>query len=119
MRKSDAYKRVGKICMALPEVENKPFGGHTAASYRVRDKIFCGTGQTMRPRITLKGAPGAQQALVSSDPDTFFVPQYTGPKGWIGIWLDTDPDWDEVRELIEESYRLVAPKTLAKQLDAR
>ena len=61
MRKADAYRKVGKICLAFPEVENKPFGGHTAASYRVNDKIFCGTGQTTRPRITMKGGPGVQR----------------------------------------------------------
>ncbi len=119
MRKSDAYKKIDRICMALPEAVNKPFGGHTAAAYRVRDKIFCGTGQTVRPRITFKGAHGAQQALVSSDPERFFVPQYTGTKGWVGAWLDTEPDWDEIAELIEESYRLVAPKRLVAQLEAR
>jgi len=118
MRRADVYKRLGKICMALPEVEMKPFGGHTVPCWRVRDKIFCGTGQTTRPRMNVKGAPGAQQALVASDPERFFVPAYTGPKGWIGVWLDRDPDWDEIAELVEESYRLVAPKRLAAQLDA-
>ena len=60
-----------------------------------------------------------QEALVGSDPERFFVPQYTGPKGWVGAWLDVDPDWDEIAELIEESYRLVAPKRLVAQLDER
>jgi predicted DNA-binding protein (MmcQ/YjbR family) len=116
MRKSDAYNKVGRICMAFPEVEMKPFGGHHTPCWRVRDKIFCGTGQEGRARINVKGAPGAQQALVASAPDRFFVPPYSGPKGWIGIWLDGDVDWDEVAELVEDSYRLVAPKTLAKSL---
>ena len=118
MRKADAYRRVGKICLAFPEVVNKPFGGHTAACYRVHDKIFCGTRQAARAAITLKGAPGVQQALVGSDPDRFFVPPYSGPKGWIGIWLDVDPDWGEVAELIEDSYRMIAPKKLVAELDA-
>ena len=118
MRKADAYRRIAKICLALPEAENKPFGGHSTPCYRVNDKIFCGTGQVGRPRINVKGAPGAQQALISSDPDRFFVPQYTGPKGWIGIWLDVEQDWDEVAELIEESYRMIAPKRLVASLDA-
>jgi predicted DNA-binding protein (MmcQ/YjbR family) len=119
MRKADAYRKVAKICLALPEVVNKPFGGHHTPSYRVRDKIFCGTGQVGRARITFKGAPGSQAALVGSDPERFFVPPYSGPKGWVGAWLDVDQDWDELTELIEESYRLVAPKRLVAQLDAR
>ena len=118
MRKADAYRNVAKICLALPDVVNKPFGGHTTPCYRVNDKIFCGTGQVGRPRINLKAAPGVQQALVASDPERFFVPQYTGPKGWIGVWLDVEQDWDEIAELIEDSYRLIAPRKLVAQLDA-
>jgi predicted DNA-binding protein (MmcQ/YjbR family) len=113
------YVRVFKICRAVPETENKPFGGHIAPCFRVRDKIFCGTTQVGRPSIQFKGRPGAQEALVSSDPERFFVPKYTGPKGWIGAYVDVEQDWDELAELIEESYRMVAPKTLVKVLDAR
>ena len=118
MRKADAYRKVGKICLALPEVENKPFGGHTTPCYRVKDKIFCGTRQARRPGINLKAAPGVQQALVASDPERFYVPPYSGPKGWVGVWLDIDQDWDEIAELIEESYRLIAPRKLVALLDA-
>jgi predicted DNA-binding protein (MmcQ/YjbR family) len=85
----------------------------------VKDKIFCGTGQSGRPFINLKAAPGVQQALVGSDPERFFVPRYTGPKGWVGVWLDVDQAWDELAELIEEAYRLVAPKRLVARLDER
>src|SRR5688572_23666455 len=118
MRKSDAYRKVAKVCLALPEAVNKPFGGHTTPCYRVKDKIFCGTGQVGRARINLKAAPGVQQALVASDAERFFVPPYSGPKGWIGVWLDVEQDWDEVAELIEESYRLIAPRKLVAELDA-
>ena len=117
MRKADAYRRVRKICMALPEAVEKPFGGHTSPAFRVREKIFVFCYQEGRAGISVKGAPGAQQALVSSEPDRFFVPPYSGPKGWIGAYLDVAQDWDEITELIEESYRLVAPKRLVAQLD--
>jgi predicted DNA-binding protein (MmcQ/YjbR family) len=113
-----SYKRLGAICERLPEVEMKPFGGHVAPAWRVRDKIFCATGQTERPRMNVKGAPGAQAALVGSDPERFYVPAYTGSKGWVGVWLDGDLDWDEIAELVGESYRLIAPKRLVALLDA-
>ena len=32
--------RIRKICMAFPEAEEKPFGGHSSPAYRVRDKLF-------------------------------------------------------------------------------
>jgi predicted DNA-binding protein (MmcQ/YjbR family) len=55
--------------------------------------------------------------LVASDPDRFFVPKYVGSKGWVGIRLDGDPDWAEISEAVEDSYRLIAPKRLVAQLD--
>jgi predicted DNA-binding protein (MmcQ/YjbR family) len=105
--------------MALPEVVEKPFGGHTSPALRVRDKIFVFCHQEGRDAINFKGAPGAQQALVGSDPGRFFVPPYSGPKGWVGAYLDVRQDWDELAELIEDSYRMIAPKRVAAQLDAR
>lgn len=111
------YARLRKLCMRLPEVENKPFGGHVAPAFRVRDKIFVGTGQVGRPRMEFKAGPGVQEALVTSDPQRFFVPKYVGSKGWVGAWLDVEQDWDEIAELVEEAYRLIAPKSLVKLLD--
>jgi predicted DNA-binding protein (MmcQ/YjbR family) len=58
-----------------------------------------------------------QTLLVTGDPETFYAPPYVGPKGWIGITLDGNADIDYVTALLEESYRLVAPKTLVRVLD--
>jgi hypothetical protein len=60
-----------------------------------------------------------QEALVASDPARYFVPAYVGHKGWVGARLDVDQDWDEMTELIEDSYRMIAPKRLAALLDRR
>lgn len=70
--------------------------------------------------MTLKGDRGVQGALIGSNPDRYFMPKYVGPKGWVGVWL-THPagiDWDELEELILESYCLIAPKKLADQVVA-
>jgi predicted DNA-binding protein (MmcQ/YjbR family) len=40
-----------------------------------------------------------------------------GHRGWIGVRLDRDVDWDEIAELCEDAYRTVAPKRLVAQLD--
>jgi hypothetical protein len=40
-----------------------------------------------------------------------------GHRGWIGVHLEVDADWDEVDAIIRDAYRVVAPKTLASQLD--
>ena len=53
---------------------------------------------------------------VAVDPGRYFVPPYVGVRGWIGIHLDEGPNWAEVGTLIEDSYRLVAPKRLLAEL---
>jgi predicted DNA-binding protein (MmcQ/YjbR family) len=116
MSEEDTATRVREICMALPDVVEKPFGGHTAPSFRIRDKLFVMTSED-GGSMTFKAGPGVQEALVESAPEHFFVPRYVGSKGWVGARLDADLDWDEMAELIEDSYRLVAPKRLVNELD--
>nr|PZN38509.1 MAG: phosphoribosylglycinamide formyltransferase [Actinomycetota bacterium] len=111
----DVLARVREICLALPEAVEKPFGGHSAPSFRVRDKLFLITSEDGRSMM-FKAGPGVQEALVASDPDRFFVPAYVGHKGWVGAWLTADQDWGEIAELIEDSYRLIAPKRLAARI---
>ena len=83
----------------------------------MRDKFFvmlADDGSTM----SLKAPKGVQGILVNSDPERFFVPKYVGHIGWVGVRLDlrTPPAWDEVEEMIMESYCLTAPKRLAAQV---
>jgi hypothetical protein len=33
------------------------------------------------------------------------------------VWLTDDTDWDEIRELVTESYWVLAPKKLTAMLD--
>jgi predicted DNA-binding protein (MmcQ/YjbR family) len=118
----DRLERLRAICLALPEATEKEAWGDP--SWRVRDRIFAmqkGNYEGGRPSLWLKAADGAQAMLVEADPERFFVPAYVGGKGWVGVYLDgedMDGDWAMVRELVEESYRLIAPKRLAASLRA-
>ena len=107
-----------KICLALPGAEERSFGGHTAPAFRIQDKLFLMTSED-GSSMTMKAAQGIQDVLVGDDPDRFFVPPYVGSKGWIGVRLDVEQDWEELGELIEMSYRLIAPKRLVALLDQR
>ena len=117
MARADAIGRLRRICLGFPETVERPFGGHSAPSFRVGDKLFVTTSEDGRS-MTCKAPEGGQEALVRSDPARFFVPKYVGPKGWIGARLDVPLDWEEITELAEESYRLIAPKRLVALLDA-
>jgi hypothetical protein len=111
--------QVRALCLALPEAEERPFGGHTAPAFRVRDKLFVMTSED-GTSMTMKAPRGAQQILVASDPERFFVPKYVGSKGWVGIRLGPGPppDWEEMAEIIFESYAMTAPKRLVAQWEA-
>jgi phosphoribosylglycinamide formyltransferase-1 len=108
--------RVSKICLALPEATRRDLGSH--ASFLIRKRPFVyflnnhhGDGIVS---IACKALPGDNSALVAAQPDCFYLPAYIGPRGWVALRLDVgEPDWEEVRELIAGSYRLIAPKRLA------
>jgi len=115
-----AIARLRKICLALPQVEERETWG--IATWRIRDRIFCMWSTTDTPEAALwcKAPPGIQGMLVEAAPERFFVPPYVGHKGWIGVRLDGgpdwSPDWDEVANLVKRSYRMTAPKRLAAQV---
>jgi len=54
--------------------------------------------------------------MVEADSERFFSPPFVG-QGWVGVYLDVPVDWTEVREIIVESYRMIAPKKLLAELD--
>ena len=70
-----------------------------------------------RSAVWCKAGPGNQELMVHAEPKRFFVPPYVGPNGWVGVWLDGKVDWPELAGLLEDSYRLVAPKRLITRLD--
>lgn len=113
----EMLERVRRICLALPETTEGAGVGNP--SWRVRDKIFAmrHDAHAGRRGIWCKAPSGAQQALVGGDPARFFRPPYVGVHGWIGIALDADLDWDFVADLIEDAYRMTAPKRLIAQLE--
>ncbi len=113
--------RLRKLCLALPEAHEAEAWGEP--TFRVCNKLFAmhaaannhhGAG---RPAVWIKAARGNQDLMVRTDPDRFFVPPYVGPSGWIGVWLDRGVDWDELRELLRDAYRLTAPRKLLAKLE--
>ena len=87
-------------------------------TFRVRSRIFAMLTDSLSS-ISCKPPPGLRDVIVESDPERFFVPPYVGAKGWIGVRLGMDTDWDEVRDLIEGSYCQVAPRRLARLVEGR
>lgn len=113
----DLLGRIREICLALPESVELETWGHP--TFRVRDRIFasCGVSDEDPVRVTMamKAAAGEQQSLLATG-NPFFFPKYVGSKGWIGVEIDADTDWSEIAELVEDSYREIAPKRLVSRL---
>jgi hypothetical protein len=118
--------RVRKICLALPESSERLSHGEATFFVGAKNgkggKVFVmfsnnhhGDGMVA---FTCPAEPGAQATLIEADPRRFYRPAYVGPSGWIGVRLDVALDWDEVAEMAEESWRLVAPKRAVAAFDA-
>jgi predicted DNA-binding protein (MmcQ/YjbR family) len=105
-----------RICLALPDTKETLTWGKP--HFRVADKIFCGCGEENgRAVIGFKLEMAHARAIVQ-DP-RFWKAPYVGHKGWVSMDVSGIADWEEVRALVAESYRLIAPKkSLGKLLGA-
>jgi hypothetical protein len=108
--------RLRRICLSLPETSERP--SHGAPTFFIREKrafvmFHDNHHDDARLAIWCAAPDGIQEALVDSQPDRFFRPPYVGHRGWIGVRLDRDPDWDEVAEIVEDAFAVVAPRRLS------
>jgi len=118
---ADLAGQLRAICLALPEVTERP--SHGAPTWFVRGKAafvtLWATGHHDHafPHLWCAAPTGAQHELLTAEPGRFFRPPYVGHRGWIGVRLDRDLDWAEIAELCQDAYRAVAPARLAALLD--
>ena len=111
--------RVSSACARLPESTTERRGDH--AAFRVRKKVFAywlnnhhGDGIVS---VCVKSELGENEDRARTHPGKYYLPAYLGKRGWFGLYLDRGPvEWREVQEVIELSYRLVAPKTLISRM---
>ncbi|RDH10610.1 MmcQ/YjbR family DNA-binding protein, partial [Tsukamurella pulmonis] len=117
--------RVREIALAFPETEEKI--AHGRPTFRC-GKMFGvyggGTKKTadrpheQRNTSLLFIADPAERAALEQD-ERFYLPAYMASAGWLGLDLTIGTvDWDEVRELLDASYRRIAPKRAIAALDA-
>jgi hypothetical protein len=107
-------------CLTLPEVTERL--SHGEPTWFIRQKksfvMYADHHHDDRLAFWCAAPPGDQESMIASDPERFFRPPYVGHRGWLGVYLDVPVDWDEVAEIVEEAYRMVAPARLVAQLDA-
>ena len=121
----DIVERIRTLCLALPEVTvrvdySRTRARSTAQSFDIRRRSFCllvavedsaGKPVTL---LVLRADPDEREVLLSIG-HPFFASR--AGRDRIGVVLTDDTDWEEIRELVTESYRVLAPKKLTALLD--
>jgi predicted DNA-binding protein (MmcQ/YjbR family) len=112
--------RLRNLCMALPEANERLSHGEPTwfagkgKSFAMLDNHHHGSAHLS---VWLPQAPGVQEELIALDAARFFRPPYVGPSGWVGIVLDTKPDWAMVKSFVRDAFVHVAIKKLLAQLE--
>ena len=108
--------KLRKLCLALPEAHEVEAWG--APTFRVKNKLFAmyaqhGNNHTDgRASVWIKAGKENQVLMIRAQPHRYFKPPYVGPSGWVGVYLDKSPDWDEVAALLRDGWKMTAPKRL-------
>jgi len=118
-----ALARVRALALAFPGAEERIahgrpwfFAGQAFAVYGGGTK---GPDHVRHDHGLLVHVDDDERPARIADP-RFFVPAYVGPKGWLGVDVDRpDTDWTEIDELLDASFRWIAPARLVRELDGR
>jgi hypothetical protein len=108
----EALARLRTVCLALPDAEEERDGRH--ATFRAKKKIFAyfldnhhGSGFF---GVCVRCDRRRGEALVKEEPKRFFMPEYIGARGWVGVRLDGKRvDWKDVTKRVEASYAVATP----------
>jgi len=105
---------VRELALALPATTEKPSYG--MPGFRVKDKLFARIREEGDVLAVWCGGLDEKEFLIAADPEKFFTtPHYDGhPMVLVRLGA---VDRAELGELLEDSWRLRAPKRLAAELD--
>ncbi|KAA1430294.1 MmcQ/YjbR family DNA-binding protein [Mycolicibacter arupensis] len=111
-----------RVALGFPEAFEKISHGRPVFCAPKMFAVYGGaskaTGTMVRyPHALLVKVDESERRALEQD-RRFFSPMYLGPSGWLGMDFDAaEVDWDEVHELIDASFRLIAPQRLIRSLD--
>jgi predicted DNA-binding protein (MmcQ/YjbR family) len=114
MKGSSVLDHMRAICLALPDTKETLTWGQP--HFRVGEKIFAGCGEE-KGRVVIGFKLDMDHADAIIQDPRFWRAPYVGHKGWVSMAAGGVDDWDEVRPLVLESYRLIAPRRTVAKLD--
>src|SRR5262249_29165683 len=109
------YETVREIALALPGVEEGPCYG--TPGLRVRGKLFARLwedGET----LVLKVGFDTREMLMAANPETFYITDHYAGHPYVLVRLPRVRR-EQIEHLIEEAWRLNAPKRLVAELESR
>lgn len=105
---------VRRICLALPEVAEKPWGGFPG--FRVRDRLFARIRADPDALVVWRPDVAEKEALIALAPDRYFqIPHYHGHPAVL-VRLE-GLEVDELAEVLTDSWLLRAPAKLLRTFD--
>lgn len=105
---------IRSACEPLLEVTEGIDGfGHTTFKVRGKSFVIAGMGED-GGSVSIKADLPSQALLVRRGP--FYRTPYIGQHGWVTIDDPLEHPWAEIEALIEDGWRLAAPKRLVKRL---
>lgn len=107
-----ALARVRELCLALPETSETL--SHNHPTFWAGKKSFAVYG-LYSPSVAFKADMAMHNELEGDE--RFFPTPYMAKNGWLSIRLEEGTDWKLVERLLRHSFRQVATKKLAAQLD--
>ena len=120
-RDAPLVERLRKICLGLPEAGERLSHGEPTW-FAGKGKVFAMLDNhhhgSRHLSVWLPQPRDGQETLIEADPERFFRPPYVGPSGWVGVVLDSKPDWKMVQRLVRDAFAFVATKKLLAQLDS-
>ncbi len=106
--------KIREICLSFPDaVETETWG---KPHFRVNNKIFAGCGDE-NGKFVIGFKPDMDHAKSVVQAPGFWPAPYVGHRGWVSMDVSQLKDWQALREFVEESYRLIAPKRSVAKLD--
>lgn len=113
--------RVRAIALAFPGCAEKESHGRPAFYTRKVFGYYGGSvkvdGDWVSHDQAIIFLPDSVERPALEADERFWVPAYLGPSGWLGLDLEMMSDFEEVAELLEESFRATASKRLVAELD--
>ena len=99
-----------RLCTAFPQVEERLSHGEPAWFFRGKKLFVMYADHHHDDRVAFWcAAPAGVQALmVEASPEKFFIPPYVGGRGWLGVYLDREVDWEEIEGIVEAAYGSVS-----------